>query len=85
MELKNSSMDQVSVENSIEVFPKISYFLLQMAKLTDPTQFIMSAAHPKLGDVYDRMVKNHVFVEALKENDFYFHGKKVGLHIFRRS
>lgn len=68
----------------IKVFNQVIWAILYMAKETKRIIIKFSSADPKLGVVYDRMVKNKYLIDSLIENGYEYKGKNEHDHIFSK-
>lgn len=79
--------DRRDTRSALKIFNRVFYVLLEMFdKIRDNTMTVIKfdSAHPALGRVYDRMVKNKWFLESMSERDFEYIGlDKDGKHTFR--
>ena len=69
---------------ALKVFGKIIYALLKLVKKTNSKSIKFNAAHPKLGKVYSRMVKNEPFLKALEKEGWEYWGMRQDDYLFTK-
>lgn len=77
--------DQIRTEQSLMVFNKVMYILLEFLHQQPRIKhFEFGAGNSKLMTVYNRMVRNHNFLKSVEDNGFTYTGSTDGTHRFTR-
>lgn len=71
--------------NALRVFGNVFYVIIDLVKKAKGTIVKFDAADAKLGKVYDRMVKNKPFLDALEKQGWRYEGKRGDYYIFAVS
>jgi hypothetical protein len=76
--------DRTDTRNALRVFSKVMFVVTQIANKLNVPYLRFDYANPALGSVYNRMVKNKIFLTYIKDAGYTYEGQFEGEHIFKR-
>ena len=83
-DLRDYTDNRTQTRNALSVFSKVLHVVSQIGQSINVSYMRFDSANPALGSVYDRMVKNTYFLQAINKLGYEYQGKFEGEHIFKR-
>jgi hypothetical protein len=78
------SDSRITTRNALSVYSHVLYVILDLLKKTNSSEVRFRASDPKLGVVYDTMVKNKFILNHIKKKGFEYSGLFDEFHVFKR-
>lgn len=78
------STNRKMTKNAMAVFSKVFYIFLQMEKEFNISSVKFAANKSDLGEIYEKLSKNALFLKNMKKNGFKYVGKEGEFYVYSK-